>query len=430
MNGLQAQTLDSLVKNIVTTLKSATIEEVVAALLVPVLATFIGHYFTRHLERQQASGPLSQVIHFLVPLIVPAFALGFAAMFITLLREQGTESLLLVFVLKLAAAWLAWRFMRRMIEKRIAGWFIAIAFIPITILKLFGLLDVTIDLLASLRFEVGSVELNAYQVVKGIIALMALQWLAHVTLTVLDNRLQAINDLRASNRALIMKIISIFIYCFVFIFALQILGINLTALGVFGGALGIGVGFGLRGIASNFIAGVILLFEKSLEVGDMIEMQDGTTGFVRQTYARYTRLEMQTGREFLIPNEELVNQRVISWTHTHKKAQIEIPVHVGYDADVALARDLMIKAAEESRNRLPNSDIECNVSAFNERGVEIKLQFWVRDVTRGRSGPRSDVMIAILNSFNANKIAIPYPQRQVHVVNDGGSNSIAFGGDA
>lgn len=388
-----------------------------AVALVPLLACIIGAYFVRLISGLPPVSHLNKTLDFISPLLTPIFALSLAISATALFRAAGVESILLLLLIKLTATWIAIELIRQMIAKRIAGWFIALAFIPITILKLFGLLDITIEVLSDMHFSLGTVELSAYVVLKGIIAMIALQWVASLSVKLLDTRLQGIQDLRASNRALVLKLFSILVYCVVFLFAMQLLGINLTALGVFGGALGVGLGFGLQKIASNFISGIILLFEKSIEIGDLIELADGTVGYVRQTFARYTRLEMVNGKEILIPNEEFISQRVISWTHSNKKAQIEIVLSVSYDADVALARRLMMQAAEGYKWMLPGSETSCYLTSFGDSGIELRMQFWVRDVTRGRMAPKSDVMFGILEAFRAHNIIIPYPQREVRVVN-------------
>lgn len=408
------------------------IQEWVVALAMPPVAYVVGHYFVRMISARQKNTRTLRLLNFCAPLISPLFAICLNVTALSVIRSAGLESALLLFMTKLSATWLAVRLIRQMIEQRIAGWFVALPLIPITILKLFGLLDSTLTLLKSLTFTLGSLELNAYTVSKGLIVLIALQWLASLTTRMVEVRLQNIKDLRASNRALIMKLFSILLYCILFLFTMQLLGINLTALGVFGGALGVGLGFGLQKIASNFISGIILLFEKSIEIGDLIEMHDGTVGYVRQTYARYTRLEMLNGKEILIPNEEFISQRVTSWTHTHTKAQIEITLSISYDADVDRARMIMIQAAEAYKGRLPNSETFCYLTKFSDNGLDLCLQFWIRDVTRGRMEPKSDVMLSIWRAFQENHIIIPYPQRQVHVLHEhAGDTGLALGaGDA
>lgn len=407
----------SLLTHIQALLVGTTVEEWLVIASIPLFAIGIGQQFARRVEQMPKASKSIELLEFASPLFVPATAMVITFVAITLFYEHGTPAPLLVFSFKVYAALLSIRLISRMIERRIAGWFLALVFIPVTVLKLFGLLDDAMLLLESVRFSIGSLELNLYNVTTGVIALVLLQWGASLTVRTVDARLAEIKDMRASNRSLAIKLFSFVLYFFVFIFGLQLLGINLTALGFFGGALGIGLGFGMRQITSNFISGIILLSEKSIEIGDMIEMQDGTLGYVRQTYARYTRLEMTNGKEILIPNEEFIIQRVVSWTHTNKKAQLEINVLVAYDSDIPLARKLMLAAAENAHNGLPGSEISCHLTSFEPSGVQLRLQFWVKDITSGRSESKSKVMLAIMNAFKEHQITIPYPQQEVRIVN-------------
>jgi small-conductance mechanosensitive channel len=272
-----------------------------------------------------------------------------------------------------------------------------------------------LEALSHMSFTFANMTINPFVILKSIVIICLLLWLSGIAVRMVDRRLRRITDMRPSTRTLILKILQIMLYFFIFVSGMQLLGINLTALSVFGGALGVGIGFGLQKISSNFISGIILLFEKSIEVGDLIELADGTTGFVRRTNARYTLLETPDGRDILIPNEEFISQRVVSWTHSDKLARAVIPVTVSYDADVALARRLMIEAANAHPKRIGSKPTLAVLHSFGERGIEIHLYFWVADVTDGRMEPRSDVMLTILASFKANSIHIPYPQREVRV---------------
>ncbi len=270
--------------------------------------------------------------------------------------------------------------------------------------------------LSGASIKLGSISLNPYGILKSIVVICVLLWLVSLVVRRLERRLKR-SDMRASNRALVMKIVQIALYCLVVIVGMQVMGISLTALSVFGGALGVGLGFGLQKIASNFISGIILLFEKSIEVGDLIELADGTVGFVRRTNARYTLLESQDGRDVLIPNEEFITHHVINWTHRNKHARADITITIGYDSDVALAKSLMLEAANAHPKRASKRTNICVVDSFGDFGIKLLLHFWVADVTDGRMEPKGEVMETILTRFKAHGITIPYPQHEVRVAN-------------
>lgn len=409
-------TLTEAVTQAHTQIDSASMPELLMAVAVPLLALLIGIKLNRFIDSRPHTTLGLKIIDFGGPLLSPTLAMFFSLVAGIALHYMGVSAILIPFILKCSVAWFAVQLVILMSTRQSAGWLIACVVMPITLLHLFNLWEDTTKTLAEVSFSVGSVKMNLYLIIKGVIILVALQWLASFAVRLTDNRLRRIKSMRASNRTLIVKMFQIGIYCFVFLFGMQLLGINLTALSVFGGALGVGLGFGLQKIASNFISGIILLFEKSSEIGDLIELADGTTGFIRQTYARYTLLETQDGKEVLIPNEEFISQRVISWTHSDKAARGDITVSVSYESDVELARTLMLEAASAHPKRHKTRAPMCVVNAFGDSGVQLTLYFWVADVTDGRMEPKSDMMRTILKSFREHHITIPYPQREMRVI--------------
>lgn len=278
-------------------------------------------------------------------------------------------------------------------------------------------LNTMTESLSQASFTLGNITLNPYVIIKSMAVIALLIWLASVATKLMDRRLRRIKGMRTSNRALILKLFQIVLYCFIFVLGMQLMGISLAALSVFGGALGVGLGFGLQKIASNFISGIILLFEKSVEANDVIELADSTIGTVKRTRARYTLLETQDGREVLIPNEEFISQRVISWTHSDKHARVDISITIAYDSDFELARRLMLEAADQHPKHVKTRPSVCVLHAFRDHGVELHLYFWILSIIDGRMEPKGEVMQAILRAFKQQGITIPYPQRELRVTN-------------
>lgn len=268
---------------------------------------------------------------------------------------------------------------------------------------------------ALLTFEFGDTKVSAYLIVKGLIATVILFWLTGIISEFGETRIKSISGIRASNKALIVKIFQIAVYFVAFIFILDVLGIDLTALAIFSGAVGIGIGFGLQKITSNFISGIILLFEKSVEEGDLVELSGGTYGFVRQTGARYTLIESFDGKEEMIPNEDFITNRVTNWTFTNPKGRVEILIGVSYNSDIEFARELILQAATENERCSKDPAPQCYLREFADSSVNFLLYFWVDDVTEGRFEPQSDVMRAIWRKFKEHNIEIPFPQRDVHI---------------
>lgn len=289
--------------------------------------------------------------------------------------------------------------------------------IAITALGMNGYFDPFIHALSTPQFTttIGHVRISGYEVVKAIYATAILIWLTSLTSEFGSNRIKEFRRITPSNRELLLKAFQILIYFIAFVIGLHILGIDLTALTVFGGAFGIGIGFGLQKITSNFISGLILLMEKAVEIGDLIELTDGTMGFLRHTNARYTLVETPDGREIMIPNEDFMTNRVTNWTYSNNLGRVEISVLVSYESDPEKARQLILEAALEHPRCIAEPRPACFLQSFGENGLVFQLFFWVSDVTEGRFEPKSDVLFAILKKFNAHKIDMPFPQREIHV---------------
>ena len=267
----------------------------------------------------------------------------------------------------------------------------------------------------ALSLTMGDYTVSLYQVMKGAFILALVFWTAAIVSDVFENRINKFSRLRAANRALINKIAQIGIYFVAFLMGLDIIGIDLTTLTVFSGALGIGLGFGLQKIASNFISGIILLMEKSVEQGDLIELADGTFGFVRKARARYTLIETFDSREILVPNEDLITNRVTNWTLTNTKGRIEATIGVSYNSDIEKARDIILEAARAHPRCSADQAPRCYLRGFGDSSVDFTLHFWIDDVTAGRWEPQSEVMFTIWHKFKENNIEIPFPQRDLHL---------------
>lgn len=267
----------------------------------------------------------------------------------------------------------------------------------------------------NLSFKVGEMRFSAYLVIKALVTIVIVFWIAGILSQFVANRVNAIKKIKSSNRSLIVKTFQILIYFLAATVALDVFGFDLTTLTIFSGAVGIGVGIGLQKIASNFISGIILLFEKSLEEDDLIELADGTFGFIRHTGARYTLVQTHDGREVMIPNEDFITSRVTNWTYSNKKGRVEIVVGVAYGSDIDTAIDLMLQAAKDNLRCTHDPAPVCFLREFADSSITLLLQFWVDDVTLGRFEPQSDVMRAIYKSFNTSGIEIPFPQRDLHI---------------
>ena len=292
--------------------------------------------------------------------------------------------------------------------------------ILISVLGYFGYLKSTIELLDSekLSLSLGSIDISLYQILKRLTFLILLLSFVNLVLDRGVKYFRKTRKIKPSNKPLIIKIYQIIICVIAFIFGLNILNIKLTSLAIFGGAIGIGLGFGLQKITSNFISGLILLFEKSIEEGDLVELENGVYGFIKNTGARYTLVETFDSKEIMIPNEEFITKNVINWTYSNKQGRIDIEVGVSYKSDIEKARELILEAAREHKMCSKDPAPNCFLREYADSSINFLLHFWIDDVTMGRFEPQSDVMRAIWKKFKENNIEIPFPQRDVHIINN------------
>lgn len=285
---------------------------------------------------------------------------------------------------------------------------------PALLLSIFGLLDPTIFYLDELAFKIGKVRISAYLLIKAIIVLIVLFWLSGLIRKKSKFYIDSSKTIKLSTKGIISKIIDIIIYVTVIIILLKTFGVDLTTLAVIGGAIGVGVGFGLQKIASNFISGVILLFEKSVEIGDIVELDNGNIyGTIKHFGGRYTLVEAMDGKEIMIPNEEFIINKVTNWSYSNNRARVEIILGVAHGTDLEKACELMVISAQENSHCLNYPEIECYVTNFGEYDIKITLYFWISDIVDGRMKPKGEVLMTIWKKFQENDIKISVPQHEV-----------------
>jgi small-conductance mechanosensitive channel len=192
-------------------------------------------------------------------------------------------------------------------------------------------------------------------------------------------------------------------------------GIDLTALAVFGGALGVGLGLGLQRIVSNFVSGIILAFEESIRPGDVLSVGN-TFGVVQGLHARHIAVRDRDGRDILIPNETLLSSEIVNWSYGDKNVRFRLPVQVSYQDDPEQAMALMVQAARETERVLGDPEPVARLMGFGDSGINLELRLWIHDPENGVNNVRSDAYLRIWRLFRAHGITIPYPQRDVRVI--------------
>lgn len=301
------------------------------------------------------------------------------------------------------------------------GWvnkiLVFLALVTILVFNASGELQSVRDFLDSenLSLTLGEQQISAYHIINGLLTFAILIWLSALIVEFAEKQISRFPNVRTANKELFIKIAQITIYILAALLGLDLIGLDLTTLTVFSGAVGIGLGFGLQKIAANFISGLILLMEKSIEVEDLVELSDGTSGFIRKTGARYTLIETFDNKEILIPNEDFITNRVTNWTFSNNRARVEINIGVAYSSDLKLVQKILLTAAKQHPRCVHEPEPKVYLRNFGDSSVDFVLHFWVDDVQNGRWQPQSEVMMEIWDRFAEQGISIPFPQRDLHI---------------
>jgi small-conductance mechanosensitive channel len=351
--------------------------------------------------------------HFL-PLSVAALWLGGLETCVLVARHFGWPNNVLSMATSLAGAWLIIRFASAMLTSVLWGRVVALFVWSLAALNILGLLQPLFGLLQRITVTLGGQKVSSFDVLQALLTMTVMMWLSMVTAGFIARRIQLVSDLTPTARVLFGKVCTIVLVGLAFVLSLGVVGIDLTALAVFTGAVGVGIGFGLQKSVSNLFAGIMLLLDKSIKPGDIIEV-GGTYGWVSALGARYVEVETRDGTQFLIPNEDIITQRVFNWTHQHDNIRLKLPVRVAYDTDLRRALALMREAAGRPTRVLKSPAPNPLVIGFGENGVDLELRFWISDAQNGVHNISSEVLLEIWDLFRDNGITIPLPQRQVHV---------------
>ena len=244
-----------------------------------------------------------------------------------------------------------------------------------------------------------------------IIFIVLARWLSHF----IEKRARGSQYLNPSMRVVLTKTSKFMVYGLAILFALNIVGIDFTAFAVFSGAVGVGIGFGLQKIFSNFISGFILIFDRSIKPGDVITIGN-RFGWVQELNARYVVVRDRDGVESLIPNENLITSEVTNWSYSDRSVRQRMPVSISYRDDPELAMKLMVESALECPRVLMTPEPVARLLRFGNDGIELELRVWIEDPENGVANVTSDVNLAIWKRFKEHAITIPFPQRDVHLV--------------
>lgn len=409
-----------------------TLTEMAAVLATFGLAWFLGRFLRHRLISSDAPAPASfretlvQGAIKISPFVIAALLLFVAR---SILDAVDLSTVFLDLTLKLLSALMLIRvgvFLLRLSlgpATRLKGWETQLTIIlwSVVALNILGWLDPIVGKLDEIGFTIGEKKVTLWSILKSlfIITLFVLSatWIARW----IERRVMNLPGVAASTRIGISKFAHAFLIAFGVLIGLSAAGLDLTTLTVFTGALGIGLGFGLQAIASNFVSGFVLLMDRSIKPGDVISFtgMGGTTtegfGWVQELRGRYVVVRDRDGVETLVPNQNLITNSVINWSYTDPRVRIKLPVRISYSDDPELALRVLLKAAENQRRILRDPAPVSRLIGFTDYGMDLELRFWIADPQEGVNNVRSDVNRAIWRLFKEHAITIPVAQREIRV---------------
>jgi small-conductance mechanosensitive channel len=315
----------------------------------------------------------------------------------------------------IATAWLlvglAGRLIANRLLRRIVTWglwiYVTLHYVGLTG-KVGGFLD-------GISITLGDFRLSALSVMKALVVTTILVTLARFVAQSSTRRLRGNQDMSPAVQELAVKTLQVLLYGSAFFMGLKAIGFDLTGLAVLSGAIGVGLGFGLQKVVSNLVSGIIILLDKSVKPGDVISLGD-TFGWIASLGARYVSVVTRDGKEYLIPNEDLITGQVVNWSHSNEFVRIDLFFGTSYNDDPHLVRKIAVEAAVSVPRVLKNRPAVCHITGFGDSSVDYILRFWITDPVEGLTNVRGSVYLALWDTFKEHGITIPFPQREVKVL--------------
>jgi small-conductance mechanosensitive channel len=305
--------------------------------------------------------------------------------------------------------------------------------LPVAVLYSLGWLNDVTQHLDSIAFTVGNIKLSVYTILRTLIFGFLLFWLGRLSNVTGKRMIRTQQTLDPGAREVAAKLFEIAVFVVIFLLLLNVMGIDLTALAVFGGALGVGLGFGLQQIASNFISGIIILLDRSLTIGDYIQLEDGRAGTLRELSMRSATLETYDGKDIMVPNEKFITTSFTNWTHDNKLQRYPINFQVAYDTDLEKLFPILRDVVSSHPKVISGDDVpmemrpDAEIEKFEDSGINILVEFWMEGIDDGEHRVGGDLLLMIWQTLKANGIVIPFPQREVRVTSDSNSGANKLG---
>lgn len=375
-----------------------------------------------------SAGVIAELSAKLKELALPLLTVAALAVAMEVSRAAVETAELVRIALGLSVIFLVHRIVNRFISTKfiiaLTNW----VALPVALLMVFGGLDDVTNLLDQYSIEVGSIRVSLYALARTIFFGVFLFWLGRISNSTGKRVIRSRPDFDLRTREILSKLFEIGLFVFIALILLQVMGINFTALAVFGGAVGVGLGFGLQQIASNFISGIIILLDKSLTIGDYIELEDGRTGVLRDLSMRSATLETFDGKDIMVPNEKFITTSFTNWTHNNTKQRYSLNFSVAYKTDLPAMFDIVRDVVASHPKVLSGDGVpieerpDAEIESFGDSGINILVEFWMEGIDDGVNRVGGDLLLMIWMALKENDIEIPFPQREVTVLPTGSTS--------
>jgi len=355
-------------------------------------------------------------------LLFPLIAIVFAGIAAGIAEQTFGQSIIVRIAQSLAVILLLYRFVSHFVSNTAIVQLTKWIGIPVALLYVLGWLDDVTAYLDGIAIDLGNIRFSAFDLARTLFVGTILFWLGRISNQTGQQVIRNQPRLDIGTRELIAKFFEISIFFLIFILMLQVVGISLTALAVFGGALGVGLGFGLQHIAANFISGIIILLDRSVTIGDYIELENGRTGKIREMNMRCATLETFDGKDIIVPNEQFITSVFVNWTHNNKKQRYGLEFSVAYKTDLPPMFDIVRKLVAShpkvlsGPDCLPDEQPDAEIASFGDSGINILVEFWMDGIDDGENRVGADLLLMIWAALKEHDIEMPFPQREVKLL--------------
>jgi small-conductance mechanosensitive channel len=384
---------------------------ILARLAAEVVRPWLSAKLTRHPLIEHSLPHLTQLVK--TKLLGPLFTVAFLWVAECIANRFHWPNHGLRIFLSLFMAWVIIRLLTSRMKNRSLAKFINVIIWSIAALSIVHLLPSVLALLDSIDLTIVGVHLTVLSLIRGGLILAVFFWLAERISVFFGHWIKTVQNVTPSVQVLLAKLLSLTLFTLVIVGVLYYMGFNLTALAVFSGGIGLGLGFGLQKVFANLISGLIILADKSIKPGDVIQLGD-SYGWINFLGGRYISVVTRDGKEFLIPNEDLITNQVVNWSHSNKLLRLKIPIGIGYGSDLPQAMELMLEAAAKVDRILTDPKPVCLLMGFGENSVDFELRVWIGDPQNGIHNVKSQILLGVWERFKEHDISLPFPQRVLH----------------